>query len=81
MRLIDKLTHPPRTLSECHEVMKEAAHENVLLRSMLFQFVVGSGDTGLRTKAANILGMAHTTEYTPSRITADPMFNSLVDED
>ena len=82
MRLIDKLTHPSTSLVECQKVMKEAAHENARLRSMLFQFLDGGDTIEFRIKVANILGAAHMVEMldAPTRITDDPMFSGLRDE-
>lgn len=81
MRLFDRLTHPPTNLSECHRVMKLAAHENARLRSMLFQFMDGGDTPEFRSKVRDILGIIEKDEIVPTRITADPMFHSLNDED
>ena len=80
MRLIDELLHPPTTLTGCHQLMKRAAHENARLRSMLFQFLDGGDSPEFRVKVMNILGVAHKVELIPDRITDDPMFNGLHDE-
>lgn len=79
MRLIDQLINPPKTLGECHKIMKHAAHDNARLRSMLFQFLAGDTNPAFYAKVAEVLNVK--TEVIPDRITSDKMFNSLSDED
>lgn len=80
MRLLDQLIRPPTNLQECHRVMKQAAHDNARLRSMLFQFVDGGDTPEFRGKVMDLLGIHQTVEVIPARITDDLMFHPGQDE-